>query len=276
MNRRNYEDIIKSSINYSLITVLFFTTIAITLKSPENIKFKNILVITFCTTTCLSVLYLILTTFNTGYIPYVNDPLEYREKNDRYCTKCKLFKPERAHHCRRCNRCIKKMDHHCPWVGRCVNNDNLAHFIRFLFFVSLSSFISSMIYFFFIYAFLKKNSILNNFIFLSLISFHFVLTLLISIFTCTLFVFNLLLLLRNITFIEKSILFDIERIGVLLKKNPYDFGKFRNLVNLLGKPYFFFLFGENVGNGTDFEKKFESEPWPPVKIPRWYNYEIDV
>ncbi|KCZ74177.1 hypothetical protein H311_04859, partial [Anncaliia algerae PRA109] len=157
MNRRNYEDIIKSSINYSLITVLFFTTIAITLKSPENIKFKNILVITFCTTTCLSVLYLILTTLNTGYIPYVNDPLEYREKNDRYCTKCKLFKPERAHHCRRCNRCIKKMDHHCPWVGRCVNNDNLAHFIRFLFFVSLSSFISSLIYFFFIYAFLKKN-----------------------------------------------------------------------------------------------------------------------
>ncbi|RYG47132.1 hypothetical protein EON67_08870 [archaeon] len=34
----------------------------------------------------------------------------------RYCDKCKVIKPPRAHHCSTCGRCIQKMDHHCPWV----------------------------------------------------------------------------------------------------------------------------------------------------------------
>ncbi|KAK3984870.1 Palmitoyltransferase PFA4 [Cladorrhinum sp. PSN332] len=50
----------------------------------------------------------------------------------RWCKKCSLPKPPRAHHCRHCNRCIPKMDHHCPWTGNCVSLQSFPYFIRFL------------------------------------------------------------------------------------------------------------------------------------------------
>lgn len=53
-------------------------------------------------------------------------------QNPRFCKKCALPKPPRAHHCRTCNACIPKMDHHCRWIGRCVGYRNLPPFIRFL------------------------------------------------------------------------------------------------------------------------------------------------
>lgn len=50
----------------------------------------------------------------------------------RWCRKCALYKPPRAHHCKTCNRCVLKMDHHCPWTGNCVGHGNFPHFLRFL------------------------------------------------------------------------------------------------------------------------------------------------
>eukprot|EP00808_Paulinella_micropora_P028464 g25301.t1 len=32
----------------------------------------------------------------------------------RFCRKCNVVKPMRAHHCSVCKRCVLKMDHHCP------------------------------------------------------------------------------------------------------------------------------------------------------------------
>lgn len=36
---------------------------------------------------------------------------------ERFCRKCRILKPDRAHHCSNCGRCVLKMDHHCPWLG---------------------------------------------------------------------------------------------------------------------------------------------------------------
>ncbi len=33
----------------------------------------------------------------------------------RWCKKCQLYKPERAHHCKTCKKCVLKMDHHCEY-----------------------------------------------------------------------------------------------------------------------------------------------------------------
>ncbi|KCZ79040.1 hypothetical protein H312_03576, partial [Anncaliia algerae PRA339] len=164
------------------------------------------------------------------------------------------------------------------WVGRCVNNDNLAYFIRYLFFSTLSYTISSIIYFFYIYEYIKRYSISNNFVFLLLISLHFVITLIISIITFTIFVFNFLLLIRNITLIEKKMKVEIEGLGIKRKMNSFDLGIFRNLINLLGKPYFLFLYGENVGNGCYFKKneKFQYEIWHLDTLSEWYNNGSDV
>ncbi|XP_046972401.1 palmitoyltransferase ZDHHC15B isoform X1 [Vanessa atalanta] len=50
----------------------------------------------------------------------------------RYCNRCVLVKPDRAHHCSICSRCVLKMDHHCPWVNNCVCFHNYKFFMLFL------------------------------------------------------------------------------------------------------------------------------------------------
>ncbi|KAF7373749.1 Palmitoyltransferase [Mycena sanguinolenta] len=51
---------------------------------------------------------------------------------NRYCMRCEIVKPHRAHHCRACGKCILKYDHHCPWIGQCVGARNHKFFINFL------------------------------------------------------------------------------------------------------------------------------------------------
>jgi hypothetical protein len=33
----------------------------------------------------------------------------------RFCRKCALYKPDRAHHCSQLGHCVLRMDHFCPW-----------------------------------------------------------------------------------------------------------------------------------------------------------------
>ncbi|XP_012280271.1 palmitoyltransferase ZDHHC15 isoform X3 [Orussus abietinus] len=50
----------------------------------------------------------------------------------RFCEKCQIIKPDRAHHCSVCGTCVLKMDHHCPWVNNCVGFHNYKFFMLFL------------------------------------------------------------------------------------------------------------------------------------------------
>lgn len=81
-----------------------------------------------------------------GAIPLVAD-VELEEANDEvknkpYCVKCKSPKPDGAHHCSTCNRCIMRMDHHCPWVNNCVGARNQKHFLLFMLYVFLQSWVA--------------------------------------------------------------------------------------------------------------------------------------
>ncbi|KAJ7645337.1 DHHC palmitoyltransferase-domain-containing protein [Mycena rosella] len=49
----------------------------------------------------------------------------------RWCSRCAIVKPYRAHHCRVCGTCVLKFDHHCPWIGQCVGARNHKFFLNF-------------------------------------------------------------------------------------------------------------------------------------------------
>lgn len=69
-------------------------------------------------------------------------PINFTPKSGewkRWCKKCKNYKPERSHHCKTCQVCVLKMDHHCPWTMNCVGHENIAHFLRFLTMVVITS-----------------------------------------------------------------------------------------------------------------------------------------
>ena len=55
----------------------------------------------------------------------------------KFCDKCQIVKPPRAHHCAICGECVLRMDHHCPWIGNCVGLLNHKLFWLFLFYSTL-------------------------------------------------------------------------------------------------------------------------------------------
>lgn len=96
----------------------------------------NVFYFSLCNSAMLLVYinYYLTSTVDPGTIP--ND---FRHASLPLCRSCGRSKPPRAHHCSTCNRCVLAMDHHCPWVGGCIGYLNFPFFLRFLFFVLVTS-----------------------------------------------------------------------------------------------------------------------------------------
>ncbi len=50
----------------------------------------------------------------------------------KWCSTCKLYKPDRAHHCRETSHCVLKYDHYCPWIGGIVGFARYKFFYQFV------------------------------------------------------------------------------------------------------------------------------------------------
>jgi palmitoyltransferase len=130
-----------------------------TLTSAELFKFNAFVL-------CIWICYLRACTTSPGGVPSEwtpqssSDGMKNEEEGSeagramgRWCRKCEVLKPPRAHHCKICGRfvwlmlstsctdqtrCIPKMDHHCPWTNNCVSHFTFPHFVRFLFYAVAS------------------------------------------------------------------------------------------------------------------------------------------
>lgn len=202
-----------------------------------------------------------------GVVLYNQKMSEYlRKYPSRYCEVCDNFKPERSHHCSKCKRCIRKMDHHCRWLAVCINNDNIGHFIRLLFFSVLDL---SLVSIFCVYSIFTMNhhniSIWTCRIFVLIIIFIFTIS---TFFFVAIFLFfteRFSFVLKNLTFLENCALEDFSaNRGLTPEDSPYNLGWKKNLRVQMGYPFLFYMYGEN-GDGIFFEKRFDCDHWPPYQ-----------
>lgn len=189
----------------------------------------------------------------------LNDPF-------KYCDICDNYKPERSHHCSKCRRCIRKMDHHCRWLGVCINNDNIAYFIRLLFFSVVDL---TMVASFCLYCISTMNyKYTHEWICRSIGFFIFIIGAIAGFTSIAIGLFlveRFSLVVNNITYIENSALEDyIGNQGLSPSDSPYNLGWYKNLRIQLGSPLFLYLYGE-YGDGIVFEKRFECDDWPPYR-----------
>ncbi|KAI8868721.1 zf-DHHC-domain-containing protein [Ramicandelaber brevisporus] len=50
----------------------------------------------------------------------------------RFCSKCRVLKPDRAHHCSVTGKCVLRFDHYCPWVATAIGFGNHKQFVLFI------------------------------------------------------------------------------------------------------------------------------------------------
>lgn len=161
----------------------------------------------------------------------------------RYCDKCRLVKPDRAHHCSVCGKCILKMDHHCPWINNCVSFTNYKCFVLFLaysFLYSIYIFLST-----FPYCIEYWNSgLLGSEKFHTLLLF--VISLMFAISLISLFIYHCYLVATNSTTLE-SFRAPIFEYGS--DKHAYDLGYCRNLKEIFGDDLELWVLPINTSKG---------------------------
>ncbi|KAJ1849446.1 palmitoyltransferase for Vac8p [Coemansia sp. RSA 2703] len=180
----------------------------------------------------------------------------------RYCLKCNVPKPDRAHHCSVCGICVLKMDHHCPWLNNCVGFHTQKAFMLFISYAALyclGSFISSLVFFIRLFTTtLGDEGVMIEMMILCVLAGSFSLCLL--GFTG----YHIYLLVQNQTTIEsyESNTFRLpnEESRVKSKKvNLFDVGTKKNFVQVFGArwTHWFIPTPTTTGDGIRFPISFE-------------------
>mmetsp|Transcript_32327 Transcript_32327/g.76807 ORF Transcript_32327/g.76807 Transcript_32327/m.76807 type:complete len:312 (+) Transcript_32327:41-976(+) len=182
-------------------------------------------------------------------VPSAERKLDGRQ---RYCRKCRKFKPDRAHHCKYCGRCVLKMDHHCPWVNNCIGYCNYKYFILFCSYTTITCFyVAATIFTGFISTIIQGHPLqftVVEFEFLVVFCLMMAVTVVLTGFTG----FHYMLLLKNMSTIEH-----VEKRDPTKKDqvNPFDLGRERNFIQVFGtNPWIWFLpVGGSLGDGVHWE-----------------------
>ncbi|KAL3536415.1 hypothetical protein ACH5RR_004876 [Cinchona calisaya] len=175
----------------------------------------------------------------------------------RYCQKCSLHKPPRAHHCRVCNRCVLRMDHHCVWLNNCVGHANYKTFFVFIVYAVISCIYSLVL----LCGSLTVDSAMDEeqnegsfrtaYVISGLLLVP--LSTALTFFLC----WHVYLILQNKTTIEYHegvrAMWLAEK-GGYLYSHPYNLGAYENLISVLGPNIFCWLFptSKHIGFGLRY------------------------
>ncbi|CAA0836385.1 Probable protein S-acyltransferase 16 [Striga hermonthica] len=176
----------------------------------------------------------------------------------RYCQKCALYKPPRAHHCRICNRCVLRMDHHCVWMNNCVGHANYKIFFVFVLYAVISCIYSLVLLLGSVTVDSQQDAedsdqIIHVISGLLLVP----LSLALGFFLC----WHIYLIVQNKTTIEYHegvrAMWLAEK-GGQLYSHPYDLGPFENLIDILGPKTlcWFWPTSGHIGSGLRFRTNY--------------------
>lgn len=176
----------------------------------------------------------------------------------RYCEKCAVIKPDRAHHCSVCGSCVLKMDHHCPWVNNCVAFNNYKFFVLFLLYGLLYCLfvaLSSLKYFlrFWTHSMGSEGYAKFHILFLFFVSAMF------SISLCSLLGYHIHLVLQNRTTLE-AFRSPVFRRGP--DKDGFSLGKRGNISEVFGDSWWQMVLPvfSSFGDGLTFPQRFTEDP----------------
>ncbi|CAH9100937.1 unnamed protein product [Cuscuta epithymum] len=206
-----------------------------------------------------------------SYLPDLEGPdnaiQEIKRKGGdlRYCQKCSLYKPPRAHHCRVCNRCVLRMDHHCVWLNNCVGHANYKAFFIFLVYAVIAC-LYSLVLFVGSLAMGSEHDLHQN----SLGSYktvNIIAGILLIPLSPTLAFFlgwHTYLILQNKTTIEYHegvrAMWLAEK-GGHLYSHPYDLGAYENILSILGPNVLCWLIptAGHIGSGLRFRTAYDDK-----------------
>ena len=168
-----------------------------------------------------------------------------RDGRTRFCKKCNMYKPDRAHHCKKLGKCVLEMDHFCPWIRNTVGFRN-----RKYFFLSVSyGWVTLVSYCIVLGPYLPPASKLLNPLDFFII-FCWVLACIQALLLFAFWIFHIYLTVHAFTtieFREKHLAKDTkvrrsgDKIKDLYRRSVYDLGVYNGFKHLLG-PYIFLWF----------------------------------
>ncbi|XP_076642985.1 palmitoyltransferase ZDHHC15B isoform X4 [Halictus rubicundus] len=174
----------------------------------------------------------------------------------RFCEKCQLIKPDRAHHCNVCRTCVLKMDHHCPWVNNCIGFHNYKFFMLFLAYALLYSLFVTATSIQYVILFCKGDGIQGMSRFQLFLLFF--VALMFTVTLNSLFLYHCYLVLRNRSTLEA---FTPPMFRTGKDKNGFSLGKYKNFQEVFGdNPKLWFLpVFTSFGDGVNFPERLCNE-----------------
>ncbi|KAL5549876.1 hypothetical protein UlMin_000052 [Ulmus minor] len=202
------------------------------------------------------------------YMPDIEDsgnPIhEIKRKGGdlRYCQKCSLYKPPRAHHCRVCQRCVLRMDHHCIWINNCVGHANYKVFFVFVVYAVIACIYSLVLLLGSLTIDPQKGEEESESSLRTVYVISGLLLVPLCIALSVLLGWHIYLVLQNKTTIEYHegvrAMWLAEK-GGNVYSHPYDLGAYENLTMVLGPNIFSWICptSRHIGSGLRFQTAYE-------------------